>query len=120
MALGLQPSNVSTTLSQLASISDEIWKHSGDQSTDINWYTKRALLTNIYVLTETFMLQDKSPNFDETWQFLDNRLENTRQFNEFMKSSKTFNSSVTTGVSSIMSIFKPSNLSMDDSEMLRK
>jgi ubiquinone biosynthesis protein COQ9 len=78
MALGLQPKNLTTTLQQISSISDEIWKLSGDQSTDINWYTKRALLSKIYVLTETYMLQDKSPNFEQTWEFLDNRLEDTR------------------------------------------
>jgi ubiquinone biosynthesis protein COQ9 len=45
MALGLKPQNLPTTLSKLGAISDEIWYLSGDQSTDINWYTKRALLT---------------------------------------------------------------------------
>lgn len=40
----------------------------------MNWYTKRAALTGIYNTTELVMLQDSSPDFQDTWQFLDNRI----------------------------------------------
>ena len=54
----------------------------------MTWYTKRAMLTKIYVLTETHMVQDKSQNFEATWEFLDRRLDNMNgqsifQANEF-------------------------------------
>lgn len=75
MALGLQPRNLPTTLEQLHAISDEIWHLAGDKSTDLNWYTKRALLTKVYVMTETHMIADKSEDYFETWQFLDRRLD---------------------------------------------
>ncbi len=39
----------------------------------LNWYTKRLTLAAIYKSTELFMLQDKSENFKETYEFLDNR-----------------------------------------------
>lgn len=41
----------------------------------MNWYTKRAALTGIYNTTELVMLQDSSPDFQDTWNFLDNRIQ---------------------------------------------
>lgn len=41
----------------------------------MNWYTKRAALTGIYNTTELVMVQDSSPDFQDTWQFLDNRIQ---------------------------------------------
>lgn len=41
----------------------------------MNWYTKRAALTGIYNTTELVMLQDSSPDFQDTWSFLDNRIQ---------------------------------------------
>ena len=40
-----------------------------------NWYTKRASLAGVYKSTEIYMLQDKSENYDNTWQFLERRLQ---------------------------------------------
>lgn len=39
-----------------------------------NWYTRRAVLTGIYNTTELVMMQDSSPDFEETWRFLENRV----------------------------------------------
>lgn len=77
MAVGALPSNAPTTMQKLAQLSDEIWYFAGDKSTDASWYTKRALLTGIYASTELFMLSDESPSFEETWKFLDRRVEET-------------------------------------------
>lgn len=41
----------------------------------MNWYTKRAALTGIYNTTELVMIQDSSPDFQDTWAFLDNRIQ---------------------------------------------
>lgn len=41
----------------------------------MNWYTKRAALATIYSATELYMSQDISPDFVETYRFLDRRLE---------------------------------------------
>ncbi|XP_035497188.1 ubiquinone biosynthesis protein COQ9, mitochondrial isoform X2 [Scophthalmus maximus] len=41
----------------------------------MNWYTKRAALTGIYNTTELVMVQDSSPDFQDTWNFLDNRIQ---------------------------------------------
>lgn len=67
MAIGLRPENLSTTLSNLYKISDEIWYVAGDRSTHISWYNKRHQLTKLYIVTELYMLQDKSQGFEQTW-----------------------------------------------------
>ena len=54
---------------------DEIWYMAGDRSTDINWYTKRGLLKTVYISTELYMLQDKSHNHEQTWKFLERRID---------------------------------------------
>lgn len=71
----MKPQNLPTTLSQIYKISDEIWYLAGDRSIDINWYTKRHMLTKVYCLTELYMLQDKSEGFNDTWHFLERRLD---------------------------------------------
>jgi ubiquinone biosynthesis protein COQ9 len=43
MAMGLLPHNVGATASILAEMSDEMWWHAGDRSTDLNWYTRRCV-----------------------------------------------------------------------------
>ncbi|KAG9352634.1 hypothetical protein JZ751_021048 [Albula glossodonta] len=44
-------------------------------SAQLNWYTRRAALTGIFNTTELVMLQDSSPDFQGTWAFLDNRIQ---------------------------------------------
>lgn len=41
----------------------------------MNWYSKRTLLAGVYTSTELYMTQDKSQDFQETWKFLDRRLQ---------------------------------------------
>jgi ubiquinone biosynthesis protein COQ9 len=67
MALGALPQNASSTLSNLVVMADLVALHSGDRSTDINWYTKRALVTSVYATTEVYMLTDISEDFQDTW-----------------------------------------------------
>ena len=54
---------------------DAIWKAVGDRSDDINWYTKRATLSGVYGSTVLFWLGDDSPDHENTWDFLDRRIE---------------------------------------------
>ncbi|KAM7414060.1 hypothetical protein PAMA_019059 [Pampus argenteus] len=44
-------------------------------TSQMNWYTKRAALTGIFNTTELVMVQDSSPDFQDTWNFLDNRIQ---------------------------------------------
>ncbi|KPQ07778.1 MAG: hypothetical protein HLUCCA12_05080 [Rhodobacteraceae bacterium HLUCCA12] len=54
---------------------DTIWNALGDSSEDGNWYTKRATLSAVYSSTVLYWLGDSSPDFEETWAFLDRRIE---------------------------------------------
>ncbi|XP_051916969.1 ubiquinone biosynthesis protein COQ9, mitochondrial [Hippocampus zosterae] len=75
MSILLLPYNIPKSLEHLATLVDDIWYYAGDRSTDMNWYSKRAALTGIYNTTELVMLQDSSPDFQDTWNFLDNRIQ---------------------------------------------
>jgi ubiquinone biosynthesis protein COQ9 len=90
MALGALPQNAPSTMRKLAQLADEIWYFAGDKSTDASWYTKRALLTGIYASTELFLLSDTSPNFEETWKFLDRRIEETITLGELPRNVRIF------------------------------
>ncbi len=59
---------------------DAIWTALGDDSRDANWYTKRASLGAVYSSTLLFWLGDDSPEHEETWAFLDRRIEGVMQF----------------------------------------
>ena len=62
---------------------DRIWAAIGDSSADVNWYTKRLTLSSIYSATVLYWLGDNSPNHQDTWTFLDRRIENVMQFEKF-------------------------------------
>jgi len=76
MAIGLHPYYFPQTLYRIHKISDHLWYVAGDDSLDYNWYTKRAALSTVYSSTELYMVQDNSTDFRDTWEFLDNRLNN--------------------------------------------
>ncbi|XP_072519309.1 ubiquinone biosynthesis protein COQ9, mitochondrial [Salminus brasiliensis] len=75
MSVLLLPHNIPDSLKHLSTLVDDIWYYAGDRSTDLNWYTRRAALTGIYNTTELVMVQDSSPDFEDTWAFLDNRIQ---------------------------------------------
>ncbi|XP_029289922.1 ubiquinone biosynthesis protein COQ9, mitochondrial [Cottoperca gobio] len=75
MSILLLPHNIPDSLKHLSTLVDDMWYYAGDRSTDMNWYTKRAALTGIYNTTELVMLQDSSPDFQDSWNFLDNRIQ---------------------------------------------
>ncbi|PRY93669.1 ubiquinone biosynthesis protein COQ9 [Hasllibacter halocynthiae] len=54
---------------------DAIWDALGDTSRDGNWYTKRATLAGVYGSTVLYWLGDGSMDHEDTWAFLDRRIE---------------------------------------------
>lgn len=62
---------------------DIIWTGLGDTSDDANWYTKRAILSGVYSSTVLYWLGDSSEGFEDTWAFLDRRIEGVMQFEKF-------------------------------------
>ncbi|WOL11575.1 ubiquinone biosynthesis protein COQ9, mitochondrial [Canna indica] len=75
-ALSIQalPANLATSFKQRAELVDEIWHAAEDSGSDLDWYVKRTVLGGIYSTTEVYMLTDHSPEFEETWTFLDHRI----------------------------------------------
>ncbi|XP_064016648.1 ubiquinone biosynthesis protein COQ9, mitochondrial [Pogoniulus pusillus] len=74
LSILLLPRNIPASLNLLTSMIDDIMHYAGDQATDFNWYTRRAVLTGIYNTTELVMMQDSSPGFKDTWHFLEKRV----------------------------------------------
>lgn len=58
---------------------DVIWRGLGDKSTDINFYTKRAILSGVLTSTMARWLADNSDDEAATNAFLDARIENVMQ-----------------------------------------
>ena len=59
---------------------DLIWESIGDKSEDYNWYSKRAILSAVYASTVLYWLGDNSEGSEETWHFLDRRIEDVMKF----------------------------------------
>ncbi|XP_034735442.1 ubiquinone biosynthesis protein COQ9, mitochondrial [Etheostoma cragini] len=97
MSILLLPHNIPDSLKHLSTMVDDIWYYAGDRSTDMNWYTKRAVLTGIYNTTELVMLQDSSPDFQDTWNFLDNRIQDVVNMATTAKQMQSTGESVVQG-----------------------
>ena len=69
------PQHLADGTKALWGTADAIWKALGDTSDDINWYTKRMTLSGVYGATVLFWLGDDSPGHENTWDFLDRRIE---------------------------------------------
>lgn len=107
MALGLHPYYLSNTLYRIHKITDHLWYVTGDECVDINWYLKRAALSSVYSSTELYMVQDNSDNFKDTWEFLDNRLNNIITSGKFTESVQYSALGVSKGLLSMASAFFP-------------
>ncbi|KAF0695264.1 Aste57867_13906 [Aphanomyces stellatus] len=103
MALGALPQNAPTTVKKLAEMVDDIWVYAGDRSTDMSWYTKRAVLTGVYTSTELFMLTDQSPNYEETWRFLDRRIEEAVALGDVPNNVQDVAGMMSIGIQSLLS-----------------
>jgi len=62
---------------------DLIWTSLGDESDDINWYTKRATLGGVYSSTVLYWLGDQSEGHEATWAFLDRRIDDVMRIETF-------------------------------------
>jgi len=80
-ALGIMalPPNAPSSLQHFAHLMDDMWHYAGDTSVDFSWYAKRAALAGVYKSTELSMIQDKSPDFEDTWQYLDRRIQDMQK-----------------------------------------
>jgi ubiquinone biosynthesis protein COQ9 len=75
LAIQARPGEVPRALGSYSDIADVVWKAAGDRSADFSWYTRRGLLSGAYIASELYMIQDCSPNFENTWQALGRRVD---------------------------------------------
>ncbi|MDX1922919.1 MAG: COQ9 family protein [Alphaproteobacteria bacterium] len=80
----LLPWNKPWGLRDLGSAADAMWKLAGDRSVDYNFYTKRILLSGVYVSTLNHWFDDMSDEFESTKTFLRARIENVLKFGKFV------------------------------------
>jgi ubiquinone biosynthesis protein COQ9 len=59
---------------------DLMWRLAGDDATDYNHYTKRAILEGVYAATLAIFVGDTSEGKAETRAFLDRRIEGVMKF----------------------------------------
>ena len=74
------PPNAPTAATLLYRTVDSIWRAIGDNSTDFNFYTKRAILAGVYTTTLMRWFNDDSVDELATGEFLARRIENVMQF----------------------------------------
>jgi ubiquinone biosynthesis protein COQ9 len=74
LALQLLPGRGPAAIAGLYRTVDAIWRAAGDDSTDFNFYTKRAILAVVYGATLLRWLDDSSEGNRETWAFMERRL----------------------------------------------
>lgn len=62
---------------------DAVWRGLKDKSTDFNFYSKRGILTGVWLSTLTRWLADESADEAPTRAFLDARIDNVMQIEKF-------------------------------------
>lgn len=67
---------------------DVIWRAAGDTATDYNHYTKRLLLSGVLTSTTLYWLNDKSEGSENSWKFLDRRIEEVLKVGQKISSFK--------------------------------
>lgn len=75
LAYYAMPLHMAAGAAALARTADVMWQAAGDQSTDFNWYSKRALLSGVYSSTLLVWLNDANDGNEDTCAFLNRRIE---------------------------------------------
>jgi ubiquinone biosynthesis protein COQ9 len=91
-AARLLPGNGLAACGSLWRTVDLMWAAAGDDARDASYYTKRSLLAAVWTSTFVYWLEDRSEGFQDTWAFLDRRIDNVMQigklrarFDDFFK-----------------------------------
>ena len=72
----------------LWSTSDIIWTAIGDESDDLNWYSKRLILSSVYSAVMIFWVEDESENFSATKDFVKRRISDVMEIERFKSTFK--------------------------------
>ena len=82
LSFSMWPKNTYFSSKLLYKTVNSIWYGIHDQSTDFNYYTKRAILAGVYLSTIFFFINDYSEDFTDTLSFLDKRIDNVMTFHK--------------------------------------
>jgi len=80
LAIMAMPQNAARGLRMGWRSADRMWRLAGDTATDLNHYSKRALLAGIYAATLAVWADDTSEGKAESLAFLDRRIEGVMRF----------------------------------------
>ncbi|MAZ07349.1 MAG: COQ9 family protein [Rickettsiales bacterium] len=86
----MKPQNFSISNKILFKIADEIWFLAGDKSTDMNYYSKRIILMNIYASIFSFFVFDQSKDFSRTLNLLEKEINLVLSFGKIKKKISSF------------------------------
>jgi ubiquinone biosynthesis protein COQ9 len=86
IAILAQPQNLPDAARLAWRAADRIWRLAGDTSTDLNHYSKRAILVGVYGSTTLVFLDDESADLAETRAFLNRRIDDVMRFEKFKAS----------------------------------
>lgn len=103
----LKPQHTPLALRMVAKTADEIWYWAGDKSTDYNYYTKRLLLGGVYSSTLTYWLRDESEDYQNTWAFLNKRIENVLRLPHWPKKAQYCVKDIISRAGKIVSALRP-------------
>ena len=88
MAIYAMPWNKIAELKAIYATVDAMWREAGDTATDYNFYTKRLLLSKVYLTTLRVWLDDTSPNLLTTEAFLRRRIDDVMQIEKLKAKAK--------------------------------
>ena len=77
------PTNLARALRLDWRAADTMWRAAGDTATDLNHYSKRAILGSVYAATILALLGDDSEGHVETRAFLGRRIDGIMRFEKF-------------------------------------
>ena len=80
LAILAQPQNLPDAARLAWRAADRIWRVAGDNATDFNHYSKRAILVGVYGSTSLVFLDDESADLADTRAFLDRRIDGVMRF----------------------------------------
>lgn len=83
LAIMAMPQNAARTTRTAWRSADRMWRLAGDDATDFNHYSKRALLASIYAATLLAFLDDESDGLADTRAFLERRVDEVMRFGKF-------------------------------------
>ena len=83
LAILAQPQNAMTAARLAWRAADRMWRIAGDRATDFNHYSKRGILSALYMSTMLVYLDDESEDLATTRGFLDRRIDDVMSFEKF-------------------------------------